>query len=40
MNLNENINRIKEMMGIICENDELTNRILNIIHNFVLWRMN
>lgn len=30
----ENINRIKEMMGIICENDELTNRILDKINQF------
>jgi len=34
MNLNENINRIKEMMGLITENDELTNRILDKINQF------
>lgn len=34
MNLNENILRIKEMMGIITENDELTNRILDKINQF------
>ena len=34
MNLNENINRIKEMMGLITENDELTNHILDKINQF------
>ena len=34
MNLQENILRIKEMMGIICENNELTNRILDKINQF------
>ncbi len=34
MNLNENINRIKQMMGLITENDELTNRILDKINQF------
>jgi len=34
MNLNENISRIKEMMGLITENDELTNRILDKINQF------
>jgi hypothetical protein len=34
MNLQENIQRIKQMMGIICENDELTNRILDKINQF------
>ena len=34
MNLQENINRIKEMMGLITENDELTNRILDKINQF------
>ena len=34
MNLNENINRIKSMMGLIIENDELTNRILDKISNY------
>ena len=34
MNLNENIHRIKQMMGIINENDELTNRILDKINTY------
>jgi hypothetical protein len=34
MNLNENINRIQSMMGLIVENDELTNRILDKISNY------
>ena len=31
MNLNENLYRIKQMMGLINENDEITNRILDKI---------
>jgi hypothetical protein len=31
MNLNENLYRIKQMMGLINENDEMTNRILDKI---------
>ncbi len=31
MNLNENIHRIQSMMGLIVENDEITNRILDKI---------
>jgi len=31
MNLNENLYRIKQMMGLIIENDEMTNRILDKI---------
>jgi len=34
MNLQEQISRIKSMMGVINENDELTNRILDKINQF------
>ncbi len=34
MRLYENISRIKQMMGIITENDELTNRILDKINSY------
>ena len=34
MNLQEQISRIQSMMGLITENDELTNRILDKINQF------